>query len=176
MAGYDWARGKSNNAVEAEFSGLVTVSQVTRHMLDIHDIDCSVKVAKKILNERVAPREWHHTSKAFNRTYYYSLHDLRTCISELKEAGRYSQFTDDAKEERTFTRRKAYWSEWECSGPYGKRILVEKPTRDGVSDGKYFYYSEDDAVKVNLRTIRKLIREKKTRKKLITGSHFKFVK
>lgn len=78
MAGYDWTAGKSNNAVAAEAAGLIVKSKITAKWLKTNGIDESPSFIRWLIDERVIPyEEWHHTSKFFNRTYYYSAATIR---------------------------------------------------------------------------------------------------
>lgn len=73
MAGYDWSEGKSNNAVIAEESGLMTASRLAKWASRWKRFrGCTASDIKEILS----PSEWHHTSKFFNRTNYYNPLDL----------------------------------------------------------------------------------------------------
>lgn len=46
MAGYDWNRGKSNNAVLAEEAGYVTASKINKAWLEESGIDLSPAFVK----------------------------------------------------------------------------------------------------------------------------------
>ena len=73
MAGYNWRAGKSNNAVAAEAEGLVVKSKLTAAWLQAHGIEEKVGFIKFLIQAgKICPTEWHHTSKFFNRTDYYS--------------------------------------------------------------------------------------------------------
>lgn len=67
MAGYDWGRGKSNNAVWAEEDGLMTATQCAKYLRDQGFKGCTSKAVKDLVPEK----EWHHTSKFYNETSYY---------------------------------------------------------------------------------------------------------
>lgn len=153
MAGYDWIRGKSNNAVWAEERGLLKKGELKAWQ------------KRAVEAGAVSPREWHHTSSFFNETNYYDPEDF-----EELDPKDFPPVKKEQKSEKTFTRMKAWWEDWEGSRNYGR--FVAQPEREGVSDGTYFYYSKSEKVKVNLKTYKKLLREKKLRKKKISGSHF----
>jgi len=70
--GYDWAAGKSRRAVEAESRGLVTASTLARR----HKVSASAVAAV------MEPVEWHHTSKLFNRTWFYDPHEVTPALVE----------------------------------------------------------------------------------------------
>lgn len=82
MAGYNWACGKSNNAVRAERAGKLTATAFAAW----------VRRWKRFAGCRAAdvanaldPCEWHHTSKFFRTTNYYDRRDLldSDCRREL---------------------------------------------------------------------------------------------
>lgn len=153
MAGYDWARGKSDNAVWAEERGLLKKSELKAWQ------------KRAVEAGAVAPAECHHTSSFFNETNYYDPEDFKNLNPK--------DFPPEKKEpkpEKTLTRMSAWWEEWEGSRNCGR--YRPQPVREGVSDGTYFYYTNRRNVKVNLKTFKKLLREKKLRKKLIKGYHF----
>ena len=64
MAGYNWERGISNNAVWAYEEGLRPYSKLTAWQKRAVDAGA------------VQPREWHHTSARFNRTNFYAPEDF----------------------------------------------------------------------------------------------------
>ena len=59
--GYDWGMGKSQRAVLAEENGLMTATQLGK----------SLRVSARAVKLVLAPVEWHHTSKMYNKTDYY---------------------------------------------------------------------------------------------------------
>lgn len=153
MAGYNWMHGKSNNAVDAEERGLLKKGELKAWQKRAVDAGA------------VHPCEWHHTSKFFNETDYYDPEDF-----EELDPKDFPPEKKEPKPEKTLTRMTAWWEEWEGSRNYGR--YVPQPVRQGVSDGTYFYYAEHRNVKVNLKTFKKLLREKKLRKKRVDGSRF----
>jgi len=66
MAGYDWRAGMSVNAVSAYRSGLAPASVWARRL----------GVTAKEIAYFCDPSEWHHTSKFFNPTNFYSWEDV----------------------------------------------------------------------------------------------------
>lgn len=88
MAGYDWNRGKSNNAVLAEEAGYVTASKISKAWLSEAEIDLSPAFVKWLIRiGEIGATEWHHTSKVFNRTNFYSHEDVKEQLDNLKEFG-----------------------------------------------------------------------------------------
>ena len=89
MAGYNWFAGKSNNAVWAEEAeGKVTKSKITAAWLRENDIDETVTFIKFLIKADVIwPDEWHHTSKFFNATDYYSAESIKEHLTTLEEGG-----------------------------------------------------------------------------------------
>lgn len=88
MAGYDWNRGKSNNAVLAEEAGYVTASKINKAWLEESGIDLSPAFVKWLIRiGEIGATEWHHTSKVFNRTNFYSHEDVKYQLDNLEELG-----------------------------------------------------------------------------------------
>ena len=88
MAGYNWFEGKSNNAVWAEEEGLVTKSKITAAWLRANGIDETATFIKFLIKaDAIWEDEWHHTSKFFNMTNYYSAETIAETLAELEEDG-----------------------------------------------------------------------------------------
>lgn len=86
MAGYDYNAWKSNNAITAEDEGLVTASKISRAWLEENGIDEQVGFIKWMIRiQMICPSEWHHTSKMYNRTYFYDADDITRKIETLGE-------------------------------------------------------------------------------------------
>lgn len=64
MSGYNYQMGMSNNAVNAYCEGLVPASKIPG-------------VPAALVRQYARPAEWHHTSKAYNRTDFYWPGDVR---------------------------------------------------------------------------------------------------
>lgn len=88
MSGYNWRAGKSNNAVAAEAEGLVVKSKLTAAWLKAHGIAEGVGFIKFLIQAgKICPTEWHHTSKFFNRTDYYSAEEIIETLEMMEEVG-----------------------------------------------------------------------------------------
>ena len=89
MAGYNWGAGKSNNAVWAEeVEGKVTKSKITAAWLRRNEINETATFIRFLITADVIwPDEWHHTSKYFNETDYYSAETIAKTLAELEEDG-----------------------------------------------------------------------------------------
>ncbi len=86
MAGYNWAAGKSNNAVRAEEAGLRVKSKITNDWLKAGGIDEKAAFIKWLIGYNfIDASEWHHTSKFFNRVDYYSIEDIIEGLEYIKE-------------------------------------------------------------------------------------------
>jgi hypothetical protein len=57
---------KSINALEAEEKGLFPASTIAK----------LTKTSADFIRDTFVPREWHHTSKHYNKTFYYSLEEV----------------------------------------------------------------------------------------------------
>ncbi|QJC21992.1 hypothetical protein [Arcanobacterium buesumense] len=85
MAGYN-GYSKSNNAIAAEEAGLVTLSKITKTWLTENGIEESVKFVKYLIKLGIiVADEWHHTSKFYNQTNYYSAETIREELELRKE-------------------------------------------------------------------------------------------
>lgn len=73
MAGY-YGYSKSNNAVEAEYKGYFPATVLAKR-LGVH---------AGAIRELLCAREWHHTSKFYNCTDYYSEEEAMEILEELK--------------------------------------------------------------------------------------------
>lgn len=88
MSGYNWRAGKSNNAVAAETQGLVVKSKITAAWLKAHGIKEKVGFIKFLIRGGIiVAEEWHHTSKFFNRTDYYSAEVITETLEMMEEVG-----------------------------------------------------------------------------------------
>lgn len=89
MTGYNWFAGKSNNAVWAEeVEDKVTKSKITAAWLRRNEINETATFIKFLITADVIwPDEWHHTSKYFNETDYYSAETIAETLAELEEDG-----------------------------------------------------------------------------------------
>jgi len=87
--GYDWSKGKSERAVEAESGGLMVATKLAARIRRIGGRyrKCTAADISIVL----AASEWHHSSKFFNKVNYYNMIDfaqlenrqiLREAISE----------------------------------------------------------------------------------------------
>ena len=84
MAGYNYRRGMSRNAVDAYRRNLKPISRFTAQDLRDADIHISLAFAKWLAKKKHwTPAERHHTSKFYNKVRFYDLNDLRTVILDL---------------------------------------------------------------------------------------------
>jgi hypothetical protein len=80
MSGYDWQNGKSNNAVDAEENGIMPASKIAAAVKRFRRFrGCTAADVKTALRRS----EWHHTSKAFNRTDFFDFRDLAELDNRL---------------------------------------------------------------------------------------------
>lgn len=78
MAGWSRENGKSNNAVDAEQRGLISLSKITSERLKEENIPFSLQDFKILVkNGAIRASEWHHTNhNFFNETDYFDLYDI----------------------------------------------------------------------------------------------------
>lgn len=72
MAGY-YGYSKSNNALAAEENGMLPLSRISG----------APRWAIKLAGELQGADEWHHTSKMYNKTYYYDVDKTVRCAKSL---------------------------------------------------------------------------------------------
>ena len=68
MAGYNWRKGKSNNAVQAESDGKLVATSFARYVRRWKSLKGCVAADIK---EACEASEWHHSSKYYNSVAYY---------------------------------------------------------------------------------------------------------
>ena len=153
MAGYNYKKGMSNNAVFAYDEGKMALSHVTRKVLDSFDISIPVWFAKKLLQRKVGPCEWHHCGgKSFyNEIDFYDLSDLKNylesnpddSILELKEKWKESKKQKNQKSIRPVY---GYWQVWK-----GKRRkeLSGHTTFYGIKSGNWITLPDGKRKKAN---------------------------
>ena len=59
--GYDWEKGKSNNALDAENKGLLLAGKVAK------EFNCTAE----FIQQNAPYEEWHHVSGWFNKKRYF---------------------------------------------------------------------------------------------------------
>jgi hypothetical protein len=65
--GYNWDKGKSNNALSAENKGLLLAGAVAKVL----------KCSAKFIQQKAPYEEWHHVSGWFNKKKYYNLEKVK---------------------------------------------------------------------------------------------------
>ena len=171
-AGYS----KSNNAIDAEESGEMNASQLAKAL------SCSTVAIKKLLS----PSSWHHTSKEYNKTNYYSEplllaiagkgtieKDEEGFLAKYKQQESYpteeeiteaksllQQLRSYSKEQQEETHKNQHveWLEW-----YGKHQAPTKNSADNV-----IVITKGSTAWVRLRDDRVM-------KKLISSKGFSFI-
>ncbi|WP_186314711.1 hypothetical protein [Corynebacterium glyciniphilum] len=153
MAGYNWGAGKSNNAVGAEARGLATATETAKAAREAGHRG----VTSAFINESAPTTgEWHHTSKMFNRTYYYDPEEIIEWLGTVEGAAALTRFKTEAKKAhggRTTTGTVA-WVEFEGSGR-SKRGVEHRWSGEVVLKGKSIYFDGQ--------------------RKLLTGNYITFV-
>ncbi len=112
MAGFDFQRGKSNNAVQAEKEGLFPASKIASKL----------GIPTAFIKKKCKYAEQHHTSgKFFRLTEFYSLEKVKKLISTQEGETLFEQYREESKEARkisraqkpeTFENCDVGWREW----------------------------------------------------------------
>jgi len=101
--GYNWEEGKSQNAVWAEEEGLFPASKLA----SIYGVETQA------ISHLLPWEEWHHTSHAFNKTYYYSRDKVEERLDEIKALSKEirRQRKEQGKHTYTFSNCIVEWTE-----------------------------------------------------------------
>lgn len=84
MAGYNWEKGKSNNAVQAERDGLMVASKFAKWVRQWRRYaGCQASDVAAVIDAD----GWHHTSKFFNRVKYYDPQEMGWAATREELAG-----------------------------------------------------------------------------------------
>lgn len=95
MAGY-CGYSKSNNAIDAENNGKFPASILARR----------IGVTTNAIRSLLTPVEYHHTSKMYNATDYYSEAEAFYCMDDLKA------YKEPTGEEVVYENCRVEWLEW----------------------------------------------------------------
>jgi len=97
MAGYE-GFSKSNNAIEAESSGLFPASKIAKKL--------GHGITPQGIREVLDPAEYHHTSSRYNPTDYYDLEEAKEHFEEIKKISKIKS------ESRILKNAQVEWLEW----------------------------------------------------------------
>lgn len=149
MAGYNYRRGMSRNAVDAYRRNLKPISRFTAQDLRDADVHISLAFAKWLAKKKYWKHvERHHSSKFYNKIRFYDPDDLRSVILDLGDEiehlrQRYLDDLrarrDDARNQRVAVRGK--YARWEILGRY-RRIIEWVPFK-GIRDGNGWIHLPD---------------------------------
>lgn len=155
MAGYDWAQGKSNNAVAAEGRGLSNATETAKACRDAgHKGVTAAFIGENPLVPGTG--EWHHTSNMFNKTSYFDPEAVVEWLNTDEGVAELAQFKAEAKKAREArtTTGTVTWVEFEGSGRsnYG---VEHRWSGEVMLKGKSIYFDDQ--------------------RKLLSGNHIEFV-
>ena len=122
---------KSNNAISAEENGLFPASTIAKKL----------KLNVKFIKDNFRWDEWHHTSKNYNKTYYYNISEIQEYIDENPNA--FKEFKAKNKKGNTTKICKSIeWLEWSGtrSHPTAQKNKLENVeiTYNGKSSYSWF--------------------------------------
>ena len=135
MAGYS-GFSKSNNAVEAELSGLFPASVLAKK------IGVSTAAIKALLE--VA--EWHHTSSYYNKTYYYDIEDAMAIIDQLKA------YKSEKAQEEDLGLCKINFIIWGGSRSHPKPNKITTETNATKKGDWYTFFYNGQKIRKNVKT------------------------
>ena len=116
--------------------GLKPISKITSGDLRAAGIIETVKFVRWLAaNGHIQPTEWHHTSKHFNETDFWSADDIAEQLASLDLDALRTAF---AKPVETKTRwMKVTYAQWEGSRRHGK---FETYTDSGIAVGRWVFF------------------------------------
>jgi len=149
MAGYNYRRGMSRNAVDAYRRNIKPISRFTAQDLRDTNVHISLAFAKWLAKRKHwTPAERHHTSKFYNKVRFYDLNDLRTVTLNLgREIETLRQlYLDDLRARRAAARDhrvavRGKYARWEGAGRH-RRIAEWVPFK-GIRDGNGWIHLPD---------------------------------
>lgn len=127
MAGYS-GFSKSNNAIAAEEQEGKFPATTLARMLGV-----SVQAIKELLQ----PSAWHHTSKMYNKTDYYSMEDAEEIIDQLKA------FKVEKPAEVSY-RADVRWLTWGGTKSHPKAIEHKAEDIEVVEKGSFYLFKLPD--------------------------------
>jgi len=137
MAGYD-GFSMSNNAVGAYDQGKVPLSKMNKPWLQANEIDLSATHARWLAKNHVGADEWHHSSKMFNRTEFYSADAIKDFVQEHgNKADEFKAAT--SKPADAPTPATASWTEWQGNGRSAKKVAFNDV--EGHVRGGWFHHA-----------------------------------
>jgi len=141
--GYNWCCGKSVNALYAEEEGKFTASALAKKL------SVSSKAIKKVLE----PCEWHHTSRFFNETDYYSYEDAINNIDEIKKVDK--ELKKQNKKTNIFYNCDVAYDVWreKGSGRYKRRYpetIQHKKVKIEIKGSKVLIYTKNEIIEKRL--------------------------
>ncbi len=151
MAGYNYRRGMSNNAVQAYRRNFKPISRFTAQDLQDANVDISLGFARWLAKKKYwNPSFWHHSSKYYNEVNFYNLKNLRRLIRRLRDLGRLEELRQSyrrhlkghrahAKGHRTPVQGK--YAVWESTKRY--RYITGWVSFEGELDGNGWIHLPD---------------------------------
>lgn len=123
MAGYS-GFSKSNNAVFAENNGMYPASTSAKKL----------GVKSGSVKALLSAKEWHHTSKYYNKTQYYELEEAIENIDALKS------WRPLPKNQKTFENCEVSWVEWQGVGNYKRRVEYKVSGVIVIKKGDWYHF------------------------------------
>jgi len=108
MAGYQDDFSKSNNAVEAENSGLFPASLISKKL----------RVPATLIKDNLEIAEFHHTSSWYNETAYYDLDECKTFFETETGLALIKKYNESKNEVSVFINCTVKWLEWSGTRNY----------------------------------------------------------
>ena len=150
MAGYDYRRGMSKNAVDSYRRNIKPVSRFTAQDLRDAEVPISLGFARLMAQKKHwRPVAWHHSSKFYNKVNFYSLASLRRHIENLGNR-RMDRLRQQYLRQLATRRRQCQtgrvpvrgeYAQW--TGPPGKRHVAAWVPFQAELDGKGWVHLPD---------------------------------
>lgn len=122
MAGYAQDFSKSNNAVDAERAGRFPASVLAKRI----GVKCGA------IKALLSPCEWHHTSKHYNATDYYSEESALEIIDELRA------WREPEKDVAVFEHCRGSYLEWSGTRNHPHARAIEFANVRATKKGQWF--------------------------------------
>lgn len=158
MAGYNYNKGMSNNAVYAYEVGRKpksrwTKTDIVNEIRQIQSTDGGLNFDLNILNQVckdtvkqlfLARTEWHHTGSFYNETDFYEV-SIDSSINNKKIIDTDTSIKKSYGEVKVKKNARASWMVWDNNRKHPH--IIETVVKDGYIEGDWFYYLDGNVTR-----------------------------